>query len=223
MGKTVSLGQRKVTIVGVMPSDFRFPSGTTQIWEPLHFDAATLNNPEHRFDRDYPVIALLRPSVSRSRAAVVLAGLAKNLGVQNPVTNTDWQIRAKPISDLFLAPKVQLTFWTMLVAIGLVMLIMCANLGSLQLIRAEEQQKELGIRIALGADRWDVVRLLVIQSILFASVGGLLGFIVAQWAVAMPLAFVPNSTPMLRPIRGDAQMLGFALLSSGIAAVGFGL
>ena len=127
IGKTLRTGDATYTIIGVMPAHFQFPSRYCQYWRPLRFGADELSTPGQRSHRQYFTFALLAPDVSQSQAQVFLDTLTKRLAGDFPQQWQDFALQSRPLRDLFVAPEIQKILWCVALAIGFVLVIVCAT------------------------------------------------------------------------------------------------
>ena len=147
----------------------------------------------------------------------ISAALAKEF----PAENSGWTIRLAPLQQMMVG-NVRSALLVLLGAVGLVLLIACANIANLLLTRATSRAREIGVRIALGADRTRVVRQLLTESAVLGLMGGAAGIVIAYWGVRSLRVFLPLGLPEMRTIQVDGGVLGFALLLSGAASLVFG-
>ena len=215
IGKTFRANQQTYTVIGVMPPVFRFPIGwllsDVEAWTPLALDAAEKFN---RKEINLDVIARLRPSATIAQAQTSLDTVAYQLAQAYPETNKDWGVNVMPLSDRGTVDFRSL-FGFLSLAVGLVLLIACANVANLLLARGLERQKELTVRTALGAQRSRLVRQLTTEGILLSISGGILGIGVAYLGVRVLGAVAPTmELPDLKHATINAPALAVSLLLS---------
>jgi len=223
IGQKLRTSNEVLTIVGVMPPHFQFPSRLTLYWRPFHFTSELLTDPVQRQMPNWWAIARLKAGVSREKAQAFLDALNQRLAVDFPGIRESWIIRARPLRDFFVDPELQKTLWALMGAVGFVLLIVCANLANLQLARTESRLREVTVRMALGAGRRRIVRQLLTETLLLSLLGGLGGVLIAVWGVKIASLLVPRFAPLVRPMAIDRAMLLCALALSFATGIAFGL
>jgi putative ABC transport system permease protein len=219
VGRTVPMNGVSTTIVGVMPPGFTYPGATTRIWVPIQIDP---KNPGNRKAHSIRAVGRLAPSVSFDTARAELQTIMAAWKAQYPDIHTGHYLFIRPLLD-DVAGSVRPALVALLAATGFVLLIVCANVASLLLARAEARTREMAIRGALGAGRARLVRLTLMESGVLSLAGGLLGVVFAQVAVRALLQVDPSSIPRSTEIGVDARMLAFAAALSLVSALLFGL
>ncbi len=232
IGRTVQLSGHDFTIIGVAPEKFRglFPI-PSDFWYPITLDP--LIHPgtsvlTRRGERENWVKARLRTGVEIEEARAACAVVSARLAAEYPETNTGHEVRLIPSTKVSLHPQLDniiLAFTVFLMGmVGLVLLIACANLASMLLARALSRRREIGIRLAMGAGRYRLIRQLLTESILLALLGGAAGVALAAWLIRILLAVQPPlPVPINLEIGLDAGVLGFAFLLSLVTGIVFGL
>lgn len=218
IGKTIPLDNRPLTVVGVAPAAFNFPA-KTDVWLPIPLLNAGAQSRTGHWLR---VVGLLKAGVSLAAAQAEINTIAGRLAAQFPATNKSWTMLLEPFQEVLvgnLKPALLVLFG----AVGLVLLIACANVASLLVVRASGRRREIAVRKALGATRLQLVRQLLTESVLLAVAGGVLGVVVADAALGALRAAVPPSLSLLGPVHLDARVLLATLLVSVIAGLLFGL
>lgn len=224
IGRSVQLSQENYTVVGVMPPGFNFPlkmpttarlpSQQMGYWYPLGLDIFKLS----RAEPGYGAIARLKPGISIEQAQADVSQIAARLTRDYPQTNSDRGVRLVSLNDQFVG-DVRLTLLILLGTVALVVLLACANITNLLLVRADGRRREMAIRQSLGASRLRLVQQAVIESLLLAFAGGAVGVLVARLTLPLLLALSPQAIPRLLESRLDGGVLGFALLVSLFAGL----
>jgi predicted permease len=177
LGTPVRLNGITATIVGVMPQGLGFPQGE-QIWLPMsQFPPALRQQP--RQARNYFVIGRLKDGVTLEQARTELGTIGRELATRYPGTNKDLVPYPDPLESLILGSQIRLLFWSLMGAVGFVLLIACSNVANLLLARAARRTGEMSVRIAIGGSRWQVIRQLLVESVLLALVAGALGLLLS--------------------------------------------
>jgi putative ABC transport system permease protein len=224
IGSTINLDKRSFTVIGVMPAAFRFPSLTAseQLWIPLVQDPLFGGLMPQRGGHWLQVTGRLKPGVSMARAQAELDAIGARLAKAFPVENDRWAIRIVPLQQMIFG-NAKSPLLVLLGAVGLVLLIACANIANILLTRATSRAREIGVRTTLGAGRARIVRQLLSETMMLGLVGGMTGIGLAYWGVQGLTSILPPSLPQVNVIRVDGLVLGFALLLSILASCAFGL
>jgi putative ABC transport system permease protein len=228
VGKIVLANQENYTVVGVMPPGFNFPlkmattarlpSQQMGYWYPLGLDVSKLG----RAEAGYGAIARLKPGVTIAEAQAEMDSIAVRLARDYPRTNAGREVRLVSLKDQFVG-EVRLTLLILLGAVGLVVLIACANIANLLLVRADGRRREMAIRQSLGASRLRLMRQALTESLLLALSGGAVGVLLAVWTLPVLLRLSPQAIPRLGEARIDGGVFGFTLAVSILAGLLFGL
>jgi putative ABC transport system permease protein len=217
VGQTIQVDGKPLTIVGVMPATFRFSVPEDDLWIPL---AGLLDG--GRSGRHLKVIARLRSGVSIDRAQTEMAVIAGRLAHAYPSDNRGETARVDPLRDRY-AGAIRPALLALLGAIGLVLLVACANFASLLLARVSARQREMAIRSALGATTGRVMRQLFTESALVACLGGAAGCLLAVWGIHVLYAALPIQWQPLQAAGMDWTVLGVAFIVSSITGLLAGL
>jgi predicted permease len=217
LGKRLDVDGRAYEIVGVMPAGFAFPR-RAEVWVALEPHPENLNRTAY----NYTTIARIRRDASRDSVNAELSTIASRLRTSLPDFGDDKTFVAVPLQARLVGP-VQSTIYLLASAVGLLLLIACANVANLLLARATARSREIALRAALGADRWRIVRQLATESLLLGLAGGALGFLLAVGGTALLVQVAPPGLPRLDEVRVDATVLWFSLAASIGASLLFGL
>ncbi len=221
IGKTITtndLGMKnEYTIVGVMPRGFDFPYPLAPDRPDLWVNLAIPDS--FSWGHNLQVVGRLKAGVSMNQAQAEISTIAERIRSQYPRFYKDEDVSAVPLSSELLR-NVRSILWVMLAAFGFILLIGCANVGNLLLVRAVSREKEMAIRATLGASRLALIRQMLVEAMLLALAGGALGLLLAYGSLRAFLALLPQSiyVPRLDSVALDSRMLVFAALLSVLAA-----
>jgi putative ABC transport system permease protein len=219
IGRQLTLDSVPRTIIGVMPRSFRFPPGR-EVWQPqVPFDE---DDRRRRRSAYLTVVGRLAPGVTLARAKADLGAVAAQLTREYPRTNTGVGVTLVPLPEQTVG-HVRKALLVLMGAVGLVLLIACGNVASLLLARAVQREREVAVRVALGAGRGRILRQLGAESLVLALAGGVAGLVVAFGGLAAIRALGPETLPRLDEIAIGPSVLAFALATTLGAAVVFGI
>jgi putative ABC transport system permease protein len=213
VGRAVRLDEQSYTVIGVLPPGLNFPQDK-ELFVPLTLTAFDLNNYQGFF---LQLIARLKPGVTPQQADAELAAIIKP-GPNGPRYE---RLRALGLQEA-LVGDVRTMMIVLMGAVGFVALIACANLANLLLTAASRRQKEIAVRLSLGANRGRVVRQFMTESLLLAGLGGLAGLLLAYWGMTLVNAMLPGAIPRIGVIGVDARVLGFTCALTVAAGLLFG-
>ncbi len=224
LGQALTLDGAPYVIIGVLPeAATAFPLNQLQIWVPRPADVPFLIPSQLNGGFFFQAIARLRPGVSLTQARDAMNVIAANYRAAYPANrDAPSQIDVVPLLDDAVGQQRQ-SYLLLFAAVGCVLLIACANIANLVLARFAGRRREIAARFALGATRFDVIRQLVTESMLLAVLGGAVGLLLAQWALATLVAFGADFIPRAIEIRIDPLALGFALGVSLLTGLAIGL
>ncbi len=219
LGQTVRIENRSYQIGGVLPPRFQFPN-RTDVWVP---EPVTPQN-RNRTAYNYPVVAKLRSGVTLEGANSHLEAIGTRLSGAFPDSNRDKSFTANPLQDQLVGP-VRSTLYFLMGAVALVLLIACTNVADLMLARAAARSREMAVRTALGAGRWNIIRPLAVESVVLALAGGALGLVLAWLGLDALLRISSNSIPLPRldDVHVDRMVLAFVSGISLLTSLLFGL
>src|SRR6266496_507154 len=223
IGRVVEIGGMGRQVLGVMPAEFRFPSPKTQVWVPLHIDSSNFTS---SWASDYmPVVARLRSGSTLEQAQAEIKMFQSHVGELFPFRMPkDWNadIDVTPLQNNMVA-DVHTRLYMLLGAVVLILLIACANVANLMLSRAASREREISIRSALGAGQGRIARQLLTESVVLASLGGLLGLGFAAAGLSLLKFAMPANTPRLIDVHLDLRVLAFTFGLSVLTGLIFGL
>jgi predicted permease len=230
LGKTLDLNSETFMIIGVMPPSFRFPTPDIELWTSL---APIYNLPSganssigdwinNRSLRGYRVVGRLRDGVSAQQAQAEMNTISERLAKDYPDSSAGTGVVLVPLRTQMVGDY-QKPLIVLLVAVGFILLIACANVANLMMSRTAARDREIAIRRAMGAGQLRLIRQMLTESILLASLGGLIGLLLATWGVQLLLGLTPKEIPRLEGVSVDRSALLFAFIVSICTGVLFGL
>lgn len=218
LNQTILLDGKPRQVIGVMGEGVNLPQAA-ELWVPITFDDPDMKIRRAHFLRP---IGQLKEGVSLVQAQADTDIVAGALEEQYPESNTGWNLRLVSLREQLVGGS-RATILILFGAVGFVLLIACANVANLLLVRAATRQKEIAMRTALGASRSRIVRQMITESLLLSILGGALGVLLAFWGVQLLVSLSEGSLPLTADVRIDATVLGFALLVSLSTGLLFGL
>jgi len=208
VGRVIQLDGEAYTVVGVMPAGTSFDRGHQQLWIPLAFRPSEMT----RDYRWFGVFGRLKRGVPLSQARAEMKTLGARMAAAHPETNQGWSVQVDRFADILIGRSLRASLEVLMAAVGMLLLIGCANLANLTLSRVFAREREVALRMALGAGRWRVVRQFLIEHGLLAMCGGVLGIGVGYVVMrALNAALPPDAFPAEVQVTMNARVLFFAL------------
>jgi putative ABC transport system permease protein len=217
LGQKILFNNFPRTVVGVMPPGFKFPE-VSELWAPLALTTKTFTRTDHGLSS----IARLRDGVSVEQAQAEMTVIASRIEQENPVTNEGLGVSVKSLHQN-LSGDYRQALLILLGVVGCVLLVACVNVANLMLARASARQKEVALRSALGASRWRVIQQLLIESLILAAGGGILGLVLSVWALRVLLQSIPIKLPFWMNFGLDFRVLGFTAAVTMLTGLIFGV
>ena len=228
LGKPINLNSEAFTIIGVMPPSFRFSAPDVELWSSLApiYNLGSKSSIgdwiNSRSLRGYRVVARLKDGVPQEQAQAEMNTIAERLAKDYPDSNAGTgvvlvSLRTQMIGDY------QRPLIVLLVAVGFILLIACANVANLMMARTAARDREIAIRRAMGAGQWRLIRQMLTESVLLSTTGGLLGLLLATWGVQLLIGLMPKNIPRLEGVSVDRWALLFTFVVSIATGVLFGL
>jgi putative ABC transport system permease protein len=216
-GRVVALDGKPHVVTGVMPPRFDFPGGA-DAWVPLNASAQS-----ERDNKDLAVIGRLGPGATLAQLRGDLRDIARRLSDAYPRANAGWSADAVPFGEWIVAPRFREGLWVLFGAVGLLLMLACANVANLLIAQAVSRHNEIRIRAALGATRGRLVRQLFTESTLLAVLGTAAGLFTAVWSIDLLRSLGGGRVPRLDELQLDASMLAVACVTGAVSCLVFGL
>jgi putative ABC transport system permease protein len=235
VGKSVSVNRAPLIVIGVMPEGFRGLSGRAELWIPQSMVAISYPGQLSPAERFYTIVVRLRRGGTITAAQPELQVLGRRVAQAFPDASAGagaWNVAMTPLAQARLDPTNRGPLLILFGAVGVLLLIACANTANLLLVRGASRAREIAVRLAVGSNRRRLVSLLLSESVLLSLLGGAVGLLLAWWAVAAVTPLLPSRAPNATPFRSvgefalprlDLAVLGFAWAVSLLTAVLFGL
>ena len=227
--RAISLNGEQATIVGVLPAGFHFPAGgelptglgfspQPEVWS---LDVLTPAQKVFRGGKSFALVGRLRPGMTAAAARADLNTIAADIARQSPSSNAGWTVNVVPLRDQ-LVGSVRPALIVLLSAVGFVLIIACANVANLLLVRASTRQREIAVRYALGAERWHILRQLMVECLMLSLAAGVLGLAIGWWGLHALLRMLPAGLPALAGASLDWRVIAFTALVSIVTGLVFG-
>ncbi len=220
VGRVIQLDGQPHQVIGVLPAGGVSDRTYAQIFRPLVFEPQNMTRNFHWFG----AMALLKPGVSLERAQAEMRTIGARIAHDYPDSNKGWSVAVDPMADTIVGKQLRKQLYVLLAAVGMVLLIGCANLANLTLARSTAREREVAIRASVGAGRWRLMRQFLTENVLLAIIGGALGVTLGYVLMAgLKAAVPPFSLPPEADVRLDARVLLFAAALSVLTGLIFGL
>jgi len=218
VGRRIRVALGSVVVVGVMPPELRFPE-FAEAWTAM----GCCGEMERRVPRYWRVVGRLRSGLTVEAAQDDLAAVAARLAQTYPKENQNWSVEVTPLADAIVG-DIRRPLWLLMGAVAFIVVIGCANVAGLVLVRSTARRRELGVRVALGASQARLVRQLLVEGLLVSSVGTAGGLLVASWGIASFFTLLPDTAwnPLMQfrdEVRLNGAVLAFALALSVVTTM----
>jgi len=220
IGRVIQLDGEPHVVIGVLPAGSAFDRSYAQIFRPLVFEPQNMTRNFHWFGS----LALLRPGTSVERARAEMNAIGARIAHDYPDSNKGWGVAVDPLSDTIVGKQLRKSLYVLLAAVGMVLLIGCANLANLTLSRSTAREREVAIRVSVGAGRWRLVQQFLTENVMLSVIGGVMGVALGYALMAgLKAAVPPFSLPAEANITLDSRVLLFAMVLSILTGLVFGL
>ncbi len=220
VGRSIRLEGEPYTVIGVLPKGSPFERGWPRMWRPLVFKPENMTRNFHWFGS----VARLKQGVTLDQARAQMDTIGKRIARDFPDSNKDWSVGVDLLAETIVGSQLRSSLYVLLSAVGMVLLIACANLANLSLMRVVGREREIAIRVALGAGRWTLARQFLTESLLISFAGGALGVLLGQLAMSGLKAVMPQyALPSEANVTLDGRVLLFSFALTVLTGLVVGL
>jgi putative ABC transport system permease protein len=220
LGRSIRLDNDPYQVIGVMPAGTVFDRTFAQLWKPLAFEPSNMTRNFHWFG----AFAKLKPGVSLQQARTEMEAIGARIGQAYPDSNQGWSVFVDRLAATIVPNDMRTSLYVLLGAVGMVLLIGCANLANLALARGLSREREVAVRAALGAGRWRLVRQFLTENVILSVAGGILGIGLGYaFVIGLKLLVPPNTLPAEADVKLNTHVLLFALAISLLTGILFGM
>ncbi len=222
VGRDIRLNGDSYRVLGVMPASFQPPGREIGVLVPFAFTPRQMSDDE-RGNEFSLMVARLKPGVALGQARAQMAQLGASIEAAHPVWNREVAVGVRPLADHIVGARIRSWMLLLLGAVGVVLVIACANIATLLLARGADREREVAVRAALGASRWRLVRQLMTESLVLSGAGTACAILVAWWAVQVLRDTMPEGVPRATTIALDLRVLAAAGTLSLVTGALFGI
>ncbi len=220
LSRTIHLNNDSYQVIGVMPEGTVYDRGFAQFWKPLAFEPSNMTRNFHWF----VALAKLKPGVTLAQARAQMDTVGANIAQAYPDSNQGWGVDIQPLAAALVNNNLRTALYAMLGAVGMVLLIGCANLANLALARGLSREREVAVRAALGAGRWRLIRQFLTENVILSVAGGVLGVGFGYaFMTGLKLLVPPNTLPAEADVKLNLHVLLFSLAISLLTGILFGM
>ena len=220
VGRMIRLNDDSYEVIGIMPRDTVFDRTFAQVWKPLAFEASNMTRNFHWFG----ALAKLKQGVSLQQARAEMEAIGARISQAYPDSNKGWSVYVQRMAADLVPPQMRTAIYVILAAVGMVLLIGCANLANLALARGLSRDREVAVRASLGAGRWRLIRQFLTENVILAIAGGALGIALGYAGMRWLKLLVPPFTlPAESDVQLNAHVLLFSLVISLLTGILFGM
>jgi putative ABC transport system permease protein len=220
VGRAIRLDDEPYQVIGVMPGGTVFDRTYAQLWKPLAFEPSNMTRNFHWFG----ALAKLKPGVSLEQARTQMEAIGARIAQAYPDSNQGWSVGVEPLAKTIVGDGTRASLYVLLGAVGMVLLIGCANLANLALARGLSREREVAVRAALGAGRWRLIRQFLTENVILSVAGGALGIGIGYVCMrGLKLLIPPFTLPAEADVTLNLRVLLFSLAISVLTGILFGM